>query len=221
MPFDVDPPGEANRQPMFNAPWPVVALVGAIIGGFALQGLFADTAVLGWAFAPADLDRGRWVTLVTALFLHGSWAHALMNAGAVLAFGTPAARCFGPRPVGIAGLAVFYLACGVLANLGYAALHPGDTAPLVGASGAASGLMAAAAQVIAGGGRPGPILSRPVLGMATAWVAVNLIVAFTGIAPGAGDATVAWEAHLAGFAAGVVLFKPLLWVFARAGPGAA
>ena len=128
----------------------------------------------------------------------------------------PVARFLGTGARGVSAFLVFYLACGALANLAYAAVHPGEEALLVGASGAVSGLMGAASRLIAGRGRVGPILSRPVLGMGGAWLAINLLIALVGFAPGAGDAAIAWEAHVAGFVVGVLLFGPLVRVLRRA-----
>jgi membrane associated rhomboid family serine protease len=204
---------------MFNkGAWPVLVLVGAIVGGFALQSL-ADLNVVAAAFAftPDALGTGRWWTLFSSQFVHGGWAHALMNAAFILAFGTPVARFFGLRLGGALLFYGFYLASGALAALGFAAVHPGQAVALIGASGAASGLMGAAARLIAGYGQVGPILSRPVLGMGAAWVIVNLIMALVGAAlvPGAGDGAVGWEAHLAGFAAGVLLIGPFGWLARR------
>lgn len=203
------------HEPMFNAPWPAVALAAVILGGYALQGQAPDAVVMAYAFAPADLDAGRWETLVTALFLHGSWIHALMNAAFALAFGTPLARFLGTRGIGVVLFFIFYLACGVLANLGYAAIHPHQPEALVGASGAVSGLMGAAARLIAGRGELGGVFSRTVLGFAAGWIAVNLILAVVGFAPGSGDAQIAWEAHLAGFFVGVLLIGPIARVGRR------
>jgi membrane associated rhomboid family serine protease len=212
MPSAPDPAAPPDRQPIFNAPWPATALAGLIVAGFAVQSLFPpDPVIAGYAFRATDLGAGRWITLATALFLHGSWPHALMNAAFALAFGAPVARFLGLRARGVAVFVAFYVGCGVLANLAFAALHRGDPTPLVGASGAVSGLMGAAARLIAGRGRPGPILSPPVIGMGAAWVVVNLLVAVTGLAPGTNGATVAWEAHLGGFAAGVLLFGAAAW----------
>ncbi|MDZ4372383.1 MAG: rhomboid family intramembrane serine protease [Phenylobacterium sp.] len=199
-----------------NAPWPVVALTGAIVGLYFLQTWFPFVVDL-LAFSPHDLLRGRFEGLITSQFLHGGWAHALMNAAFVLAFGAPVARFFGPGPGGVVAFFILYLTCGVLAGLGFAAFHWGQYAPMVGASGAASGLMGAAARLIGGQGRVGPMFSQPVTGMGLAWIIINLIMAFTGGAfiPGAGDAGVAWEAHLAGFAAGVLLIGPVGWLAGR------
>jgi membrane associated rhomboid family serine protease len=54
------------------------------------------------------------------------------------------------------------------------------------------------------------VFSSAVLSMGGAWVAINLLIALVGgsFLPGSGGAGVAWEAHLAGFAAGVLLIGP-------------
>lgn len=201
---------------MVNAPWPVVAMCVAILALHALQRQF-PFAEPAFAFSPARLAMGDTSGLITSQFLHGNWAHALMNAAFVLAFGAPVARCFGRGFVGALTFFTFYLACGIVAALGFAAAHWGVNVTMVGASGAASGLMGAAARLIGGQGRPGPMLSQAVTGMGTAWIIINLIMAVTGgaLIPGAGEAGVAWEAHLAGFAAGVLLIGPFAWVAQR------
>jgi membrane associated rhomboid family serine protease len=85
---------------------------------------------------------------------------------------------------------------------------------MVGASGAASGLVAGASRLVAGRGRLGPIWAPFVITMGLAWLLVNLLVAgvmavgATGLLPGTGGAGVAWEAHLAGFLAGALLIGP-------------
>lgn len=207
-----------EREPVFNAPWPALLLVALIVGGYALQRRVPDDFLIArYAFSPAALLQHRWTTLVTALFLHGNWGHALMNAAFALAFATPVARFFGTRWSGAILFFAFYLVCGALSNLGYAAVHWGSAAAVVGASGALSGLMGAAARLIAGGGRLGRIFSPPVIGMGAAWVIVNLLIGTVGSAfvPGSGGAGVAWEAHLAGFLAGVLLAGPFAWLARR------
>jgi membrane associated rhomboid family serine protease len=206
------------REPVFNAPAAAIALVAIIVGGYALQSRFPIEAVVqALAFSPQALEQGRWHTLVTALFLHGNWGHALMNGAFALAFATPLARFFGEGARGTAIFFLFYVVCGVLSNLGYAAVHPGDALPLVGASGAVSGLMGASSRLIAGRGRVGPIFSSPVLGMGAAWLVVNGLVGVLGggFLPGSGGAGVAWEAHLAGFLAGVLLIWPFAYLAER------
>jgi membrane associated rhomboid family serine protease len=51
--------------------------------------------------------------------------------------------------------------------------------------------------------------------MGAAWIVVNLLIAVTGYAPGAEGASVAWEAHLGGFAAGLLLIGPLAAILRR------
>lgn len=210
-----------SREPVFtNGVWYVLALVAGVLGGYALQGLAPPEAVYAWAFAPADLTQGRWATAATAVFLHGSWTHALMNAGFLLAFGTPVARFLGLGARGALVFLAFYLVSGVLANLAFAGVHWGAQAQVVGASGAVSALMGAAARIIGGSGRLGPVFSRFVLTLGATWLAVNVLIAVLmaffggGILPGAGGAGVAWEAHIAGFLFGVLLIGP----FARLAP---
>jgi membrane associated rhomboid family serine protease len=213
-------PGEPGYrpqpEPMINAPWPVVAVTVSIIVLYFLQTRF-PFVVEALAFSPVMLLEGHWIGVVSSQFLHGSWAHALMNAAFVLAFGAPVARYLGARATGAVAYFLFYVLCGVLACLGFAALHWAQDAPMVGASGAASGLMGAAARLIGGRGRPGRLFSQPVISMGGAWVIINVIMAFTGgaLIPGAGDAGVAWEAHLTGFAAGALLIGPFGWLAGR------
>jgi|SRR6185312_15366329 len=205
-----------QREPVFQAPWPAVVVPLALIAIYGLQSwLGSETAAEAWGFAPAAFDHGRWDTLVTAIFLHGSWPHVLMNAAFILAFGTPVARRMGADAVGALAFLVFFVLCGTLGNLVFAGLDPKDAAPLVGASGAGSGLMAAASRLMTPTRRLASYLSPPVLAMAGAFVVANLIVAVVGWAPGAGDAQVAWQAHLGGYAAGLVLFAPTLAILRR------
>jgi membrane associated rhomboid family serine protease len=215
------PPGRPDLQPahepIVNAPWPVVALVVAIIVIYALQ-TRAPLLTDQLAFSPRQLLAGHPEGLITHQFLHGNWAHALMNAGFVLAFGAPVARFFGPSLRGALVFFVFFLTCGVLAALGFAAFNWGADAPLVGASGAASGLMGAAARLIGGHGEPGPMFSRSVTGLGFGWILVNALMAtplLGGLFPGAGEAGIAWQAHLTGFAVGVLLITPFGWLSPR------
>ncbi len=206
------------HEPMFNAPWPPVALAAVIVGGYAVQTLFAPglpAAMFG--FSREALDQGRAYTLLTSIFIHGGWAHAGLNAAFGLAFGAPVARFFGKRPAGVVGFFVFYLVGAMFASLGYALVHRATPFELVGASGAVSALMGAAARLIAGGGRIGPLLSRPVIAIGGSWVAVNLIFALFGsfFMPGMEGAAVAWEAHLFGLLAGLLLIKPTAWLAHR------
>ena len=206
------------REPMFNAPWTIVVLCVGLIALYAVQVFTVNDAMLAeLALTPAALAAGHWQTLVTSLFLHGSWPHVLMNSVAALAFGPPVARLMGLGPRGAVVFLLFYLVCGVAGSLGFVLADPHDTSPVVGASGAISGLLGAASRIIQGHGRIGPIRGQTVIGMAIAWAIVNVVLGISGLTPGAMGMPVAWQAHLAGYAAGVLLVGP----FARlAGRGA-
>src|SRR5665213_561326 len=117
------------------------------------------------------------------------------------------------RRRGAASFVAFFLVCGVIAALAYAGLlgltDPGGGWALVGASGAASGLFGAAARLIEGRGRLGSIVGRTVVGMSLAWVAVNAVLGLSGLTPGAAGLPVAWEAHIFGYFAGLILIGPV------------
>ena len=54
-------------------------------------------------------------------------------------------------------------------------------------------------------------MSPIVISMSIGWIAVNLLLALAGFAPGLGNAGVAWEAHIFGYIAGLVLIGPFGW----------
>ena len=206
------------REPLFNAPWTIVALSLTLIALYAAQSLLmADAQVEAWGLTPAALAAGRWQTLLTSLFLHGSWPHVLMNSVAIVAFGPPVARLMGTGPRGAVVFYLFYLVCGVVSGLGFVVSDLHDVAPVVGASGAASGLLGAASRLIEGHGQIGPVWGRTVIGMAVAWAIVNVVLGVSGLTPGAMNMPVAWQAHLAGYAAGVFLIGPFARLAGRGG----
>ena len=218
-----EPPAQAApppRERAFNAPWPPLLLAALIIGLYAWQSRTLDQEALYFRFGlvPAQAGQGRWTALVTSLFVHGGWAHAITNAVGTLAFGAGVARLFGTRPAGAAAFFLFFLVCGVLAGWGYVLLKPDLQLPMVGASGGIAGLFGAASRVIRSRGRRlTPITHPTVLGVAAAWVVVNLIFALAGgFAPLVGEgASVAWEAHLIGYAAGLLLVGPVARLLGR------
>ncbi len=203
--------GPAPREPLLNAPWPSLVVVGAILLSYAWQVTLGggDAAALSLGFAPADLDHGRWSNLITVIFVHGGWAHAIFNAVAALAFGPPVARLLGTDLRGVLAFFGFYLVCGVASCLGYAALHLHDPEPVIGASGAVSGLMGAASRLLGGGDRLWPLRSRPVISLGLGWAAANAVLAVFSVTPFMPDAKIAWEAHIAGYVFGLLLIGPL------------
>ncbi|HZZ34504.1 MAG TPA: rhomboid family intramembrane serine protease [Caulobacteraceae bacterium] len=198
-----------RREPLFNAPWTVLALIGLLVGAHALR-LVLRLPPDPFAFAGDELSKGHWLGLLSYQLVHASWPHVLMNSAAVLAFGPPTARLFGAGPRGAGAFFAFFLVCGVIAALGYTALNSHDG--LVGASGAASGLMGAAARLIDGHGRVGRLTGPTVIGMTAAWIIVNALLGLSGLTPGSAGLPVAWQAHIIGYFAGLLL----IGAFARA-----
>jgi len=203
------------REPAFNSPWPALVMPVAILIAYALQGVVGapDAAGEAFGFSPAALGDGHWGGLLTALFIHASWSHVGLNALGALAFGAPVARWIGVRGFGPLIFFTFYLACGALGSLGFALVHPASTVVLVGASGAVYGLMGAASRML---GVPdpasglAPFTSPTVIGFAVGAIIINLLMAVVGVPGVAIGVPIAWEAHLFGYAAGLLLIGPLL-----------
>jgi membrane associated rhomboid family serine protease len=207
-PMSFPPESAPIREPAVTAPPAALWLAGLLIAAFLAQSVAPSGLVESLAYAPSPGVLSHPVPLVTAIWLHGGWAHLAMNTAFALAFATPLARFFGARPRGVSVLFLFFLACGVLGNLGFGLLHAGQPLGVIGASGAVSGLAAGAARIVGGGGRIGGFRSPFVLSMGGAWIVSNLVVALTGGALTPGGAQIAWEAHLVGFAAGLLLLRP-------------
>lgn len=206
----------AQREPLFKGPWPVWTIAGLILASYGFQSLLlTEDQALVFALVPAELARGYWLPLITALFIHGGWAHAGMNAVGALAFGAPAARYLGLGPKGAFGFFLLFLVCGVLSSLGYALLHLHDLAPMAGASGAVSGLLGASTRLVERRSQLSPLATRPVVASTAAWIVINAVMGALHYAPGIGDVRIAWEAHIVGYFAGLLLIGPFAALFGR------
>lgn len=215
MASPADMGGAPQRERIFNAPWPPLLIAALLPVLFFLQIRHPDEAglIYRYGFLPSDLAAGRVDGLITHMFLHGSWAHVGMNAIGALAFGAPVARWLGRPGVGALGFFAFYLLCGAIAAGGYGLLHADSPAPLIGASGGVFALIGGATRLMGSRGRLAPPWARPVLMASAAWIGVNLFIGLTGFAPGAEGASVAWEAHIIGFVAGLLLIGPWTAMF--------
>jgi membrane associated rhomboid family serine protease len=160
-------------------------------------------------------DLFSW-TLVTYAFLHASWEHVIFNCLWLLAFGAPVIRRFGTaRFVG------FFAATAAAAALFHMAFNMLDVSVLVGASGAVSGLTAAAIRFAIGShGSVERQITLPAAPLTVAlrdkrvlmfigvWFAINLIGGLGVPFGGGGESLrIAWEAHIGGFLAGLILFR--------------
>ncbi|MBZ8134628.1 rhomboid family intramembrane serine protease [Afifella sp. IM 167] len=223
-----------QRERMFNLPATIVWLSGALFAIQLVRGFLPYASDVGllmtFGFIPArygevaaSLPGGEGAMIWTPLtyaFLHADWMHVGVNVMWMVAFGSAVARRFGSaRFLGffavtaVAGAAAQYLAM------------PADQTLVIGASASVSGLTAAVARFafvpggpLAGGrGReegffvPDPGLKASLLNPYSAffigiWFAINLLFGLqSGLVPGA-EGQIAWQAHIGGFVAGLVLF---------------
>ncbi|MBI3504930.1 MAG: rhomboid family intramembrane serine protease [Proteobacteria bacterium] len=198
---------QPTREPAINLPPVTLAMIAANIAAFAAVRLLAGgkawEAYDAFGFIPARYlgDPAAGAALVytplTYLFLHGDWVHLAVNMVSLAAFGAGIERRVG----GITMLSI-YLLSGVLAAAAHFAVYPDSVDPVIGASGAISGLMGGVLRLMreARGSRGGGML-----GFALVWAASTVLLGLTGL-PGEGGAPIAWVAHLGGFVAGLVLF---------------
>ncbi len=207
MQTSADGPADPQRERIFNAPFLPVLIAVSMPVLYWFQERLPDQG-MSMAFRAVDLWRGQWSGLFTSMMLHGGWAHVAMNAVGALAFGAPVARLLS-RGFGPLIFVALYISSGVVAALGFGLCHPGSDSNLVGASGAVFGLIGAATRLMGGHDRVMPLFHPAVLKQAAAWMGVNLLVGLVGLAPGAGGAAIAWEAHAFGFLAGILLIGPL------------
>lgn len=220
------------REPILNVPAAVVAvlaLLAVIHGGLALLPDMEDEYII-WllAFIPARYsglaaelpggDVAAWTSFVTHQFVHGDITHLLINGAWLLVFGSAVAQ-----RIGAARFFAFGLLCGIAGAAFFMVVRWGEAVPMVGASGAISGLMAAGFRLLLPAIDNGELhemraspravrlatlaeclRSRRVLFAIAAFVLVNFAIA--GAASTFTDAGgIAWEAHLGGFVAGLLL----------------
>jgi membrane associated rhomboid family serine protease len=159
-------------------------------------------------------DPGRQVSHVfTSMFLHGSWMHLLGNMWFLYLFGNNV-----EDSMGRARFLVFYLVAGVAAALTQVWLGPDSILPMVGASGAISGVMGgylvlyptARVYTLVPIGFFITRMALPAWTMLVYWFLLQVLGGATAIA-GSKAGGVAFGAHVGGFVAGLALVK----LFAR------
>ena len=174
------------------------------IGSSSLNN-FIDT----WGLVPARFwadPQGAWMTIFSAMFLHGGWFHILSNMWVLFIFGDNV-----EDRMGGGGYLVFYLLSGTAAALTQAFLLPGSNAPMIGASGAIAGVLGAYTILFP---RARILSLVPILFIFTVievpavifllfWFASQLFSGFLSLG-GASGSGVAWWAHVGGFVFGIL-----------------
>jgi membrane associated rhomboid family serine protease len=160
-------------------------------------------------------DPGRQIgNVFTSMFLHGSWMHLLGNMWFLWLFGNNV-----EDSMGRGRFAVFYVACGVAAALLQVVFNADSPIPMVGASGAISGVMGAylvlyprvRVYCLVPIGIFPISIALPAWTMLLYWAGLQLVSGLFGMMGGQDEGGVAFWAHIGGFVAGVGLVK----IFAR------
>ncbi len=211
IPLHDDNPTE--RPPIITIAWIVAcALVflyqASLPAGPGETFVFQYGAIPALVFGEADPPEmgvaiPAYATLITSMFLHGGWMHLIGNMLYLWVFGNNIEDAMGH-----AKYIAFYLTCGILAALSHALTDPSSSIPMVGASGAISGILGAylllfpraRVLVIMPGLGATRVPAAIVLGM---WFVMQLLSG--GINIGGEGGGVAFFAHIGGFLAGMAL----------------
>ena len=155
-------------------------------------------------------DPGRGVShLVTSMFLHGSWMHLIGNMWFLWIFGNDVEDSMGRFR-----FLFFYVLSGLAAAAAQIAIDPASVVPMIGASGAISGVMGAylvlyprvRVYTLVPIGFFLTTIALPAWTMLLYWMAIQTISGLVSLA-GASLGGVAFFAHIGGFVAGVVLIR--------------
>jgi membrane associated rhomboid family serine protease len=239
-PFEPEAFGPKPSEPVFNVPAVVIATVAVLVGVhlfrmFVLNNSQDELFVLTFAFIPAryfgdglggSLPGGfgadLW-TFFTYAFLHADLLHIGLNLAWLVPFGTALARRFGPwRYV------AFMLVTAGAGALAHLASYPDAEVPMIGASAAISGAMAAAMRFVfqkhgpleawrdgPGNGEAYRVPAVPLLAtfrdprlllFLAVWMGLNALFGLGAVSFGEEGQQLAWQAHIGGFVAGLVLF---------------
>ena len=215
-------------EPVFNLPGFIVVLAAVLLLIHAARQWLLSPETDRWVILVFSFIPARWSGQMDGFWpmaeywspfsyslLHGDWMHVMVNLLWLAAFGSPVATRLGP-------VRTTFLAC--IASLGGALAHwlayQGEVVPMIGASAVVSGFMGAATRFAFTGTRirgklnvHGPALSlwasltNPgIVIFLLVWFALNALFG-SGIVPIAGSAMpIAWQAHMGGFVAGLLLF---------------
>ena len=224
--------GGRKGEPLFNVPGVIVWMIAIMIAVHVYR-QFLDPRqdmefILKYSLIPARYSHGLlasgWgglVSLISYNFLHGNLVHLMVNSLWLLAMGSAVAR-----RIGSWRFVLFSLVCSLFAALAHLLTHWGEIAPVIGASGAISGHMAAAIRFIFSVERSHEGIRRlhedprsipikslmasladgRVMMILIAWLGINYVFG-TGMVAVDGDSPIAWEAHIGGFLAGLFLFR--------------
>ena len=211
-----------DENPQINVPYVTYAFIALnVVAWLGLQGMGVEPAlsqsICQFGLIPADLSSQEslraapmcaidgnpdWYSLVSSVFMHGSWMHLIGNMWFLWIFGNNV-----EDSMGSVRFAIFYLICGMAASAAQLFADTASVVPMVGASGAIGGVMGAYIVLYPRVHVHMFFLFRtfaiPAIVMLGYWIAMQLFGGFSSI--GATGGGVAFWAHIGGFVAGMVL----------------
>lgn len=220
---------QPKQQPIFNVPSVIVILCAVLIGVHAIRQWFISLrldgdVILAFSFIPARYGQlaafdpwpmAKFWSPITYSLLHADWTHLGINLLWLLAFGAVVAKRIGSSRF------AFLCIAGSVAGAGaHMFAHSEGNIPVIGASAVVSACMGAAVRFAFPPGGPFgrdtstlpaqtlvQAFSNPqVLAFTGIWLVLNLVFGTGAITLAGEDQSIAWEAHLGGFAAGLLLF---------------
>ena len=208
-----------DDNPTRITPYVTYALLSACVLIFFWQvslGDAAQQAVYSFGVIPSVLFASRslpveleilpaWMTIFSSMFLHGGWMHLIGNMLYLWVFGNNVEDAMGHKR-----FILFYLSCGLLAALTQAVLNPDSEIPMIGASGAISGVLGAYV-LLHPHARILVVIPIGIL-IYTPWIAAYWVLGFwfvlqliNSLISASDTGGVAYGAHLGGFVAGMLL----------------
>ena len=217
------------HEPMFRAPLSVIVLIALLAAAHAARMLapaaVSDAIVNDYALNPAIYSAhalqalgvqmpsllDRLIPPFSHIFLHVNLTHLAVNSVWLLAFGPVIARRFGG-----AAFYLFFFLCGLAGAIAFVALDWGQNVGGIGASGAISGLMGGAIRIMrirepylnVATLPLQPLFSSQVLSFTAVWMVLNFVTGYVGIGVSGSMEAIAWQDHLGGFIAGLLLAGP-------------
>ena len=199
-----------KREPILNMPPVVQTLCLLNIGIFLLQYFFpqimTDDLIERLAFVPArytgalPLDTDAFTSLLTHMFIHANWLHLLINMSTLVAFGSGLEKALGGRR-----MLLLYFVTGLCGAGLHVLFEPRSVLPMVGASGAISGLFGGILMMMYDAGMMGSF--RKLLPVILIWLGVSVLFGVYGM-PGEPN-PIAWDTHIGGFISGMLLYRPI------------
>lgn len=195
--------------------------LGVLTGGGDFR---LDLFFFKWGFIPAELSQGQdyqflmdrrfdiaspiptWATILSSMFIHGGFMHLAGNMLFLWVFGSSMERRLGPLV-----FPALYLVTGVAAALSHLAIDPQSQAPLIGASGAVSGVLGAYLLIYPYNRIRAlivmfiiTVIELPAMWLLGGWFLWQLFQGVTSLGLSS-SVNVAFFAHIGGFAAGALL----------------